>query len=572
MKADKIIKNGNVYSVLMDDTEIRGTTVAIADGKIAAVGGDEIIEKYTGDDTEIIDAKGNSVMPAFCDAHVHPSWSGSTLFACNLFRLAQDTSDKNPVKVLQSRLKKYIDENPDKTIIKGCGWDYAMFGGKGTVAVLDEVCSDKPVCLESYCQHHLWVNTKALELVGLTKDTPDVKNGMIQRDKDGNPSGILSEFSAMDLVKNRLPEYYHSVEEYKEIIRYYQREYAHPYGVTMVFDALSPANAKQAYKELAEAGELEIRVADNEYADPTKPLSQFDEFIAGKNKDDVGDLYRRNTVKFFMESAVPDMCFIEPYKTLALKFLGRPKGYKGYVHWDMEVLKEVLPKLMEAGFQIHTHAMGDGSVRHTMGAYEFAVSETGKNTRNVVAHLMLVHPDDYKRMADTNTIACVQPTWMAMSKAEIKSTKMALGKRVFDFHPYKRFLDAGVVVSAGTDFPVMPPPDPFIEMEHALTRKLSKGAPAYDGSGAILASKKTPNIDIVTKKDVIKSRTISAAYQCFFEDVAGTLEVGKSADIIVLNRNLETAVPETLYETKVDYTFFKGNVVYRKDMKKKAQK
>ena len=136
-------------------------------------------------------------------------------------------------------------------------------------------------------------------------------------------------------------------------------------------------------------------------------------------------------------------------------------GYRGFPHWTAEELREIMPKLVDAGFQLHTHAMGDGSVKHTIDGYVHAQNVTGKRTRNVVAHVMLVQPEDFARMAENDIIACVQPTWTAMTKGEYATMRLALGKkRSEQLYPYGRFLKAGAMISAGTDFPVMPPPDP----------------------------------------------------------------------------------------------------------------
>ena len=564
-KADLIIKNGKVYTVLADDSEKRGEAIAIAGGKIIAFGTDEEIAEYAGEQTEVVDAEGDTVLPGFCDAHLHASFSGSTLFSCDLFNLKENGEEGTVAEKCLRALKKYIDENPDKAIIKGCGWDIFDFtGNMPDKTMLDSVCPDKPVVLESYCQHHMWLNSKALEMAGISKSTPTPRDGIIYRDKEGNPTGILSEFSAMDIVKGNIAGYDYTVEEYKQILTLYQEKYAGPYGITLIFDALSSRNAKLAFEELAKEGKLTIRVRDNEYADPTKPVSQFEKFIEDKGKHDVGDLYVKNTIKFFMEGTVPDVYFTKPYKPVALKILKKPRGYRGFPYWEKEELEEIMPMLVDAGFQLHTHAMGDGAVKHTIDAYEYAQKKTGRKTRNVIAHLMYVQPEDFVRMGENEIIACVQPTWMAMKLSDRKLMNMSLGKkRANEFYPYKRFLDAGVVVSAGTDFPVTPPPDPFIEMEHALTRKLCSAASGYNPKkNPVLAPKKNPGQDIVSMKDVIKSRTISGAYQSFAEDITGSIEVGKSADIIILDRNLASIPAEDIHNVKVRRTYFKGNLVY----------
>ena len=200
-----IIKNANIYSVNLDGTEIRAEAVAADDGKIVYVGSNEGIRDYESSDAKVIDAQGRTVLPGLCDAHVHATWSGSAKFSCDLFYLAQTGGKKSIVEKIQERLCKYIKENPDKKMIKGCGWDYFDFiKALPNKKMIDEVCPDKPVFLESYCQHHIWLNSKALEMAGITKDTPNPHMGLIWRDKNGEPTGLLSEFSAINIVKPEL--------------------------------------------------------------------------------------------------------------------------------------------------------------------------------------------------------------------------------------------------------------------------------------------------------------------------------------------------------------------------------
>lgn len=563
-----IIKNANIYTVNLDGSEIRAEAVAADGEKIVYVGTNEGVREYESSDAKVIDAQGKTVLPGLCDAHVHATWSGSAKYSCDLFYLAQIDDKKSIVEKVQERLIKYIKANPDKEMIKGCGWDYFDFmKALPNKKMLDEICSDKPVFLESYCQHHMWLNSKALEMAGITKDIPDPHMGLIWRDKNGEPTGLLSEFSAINLVKEAIPTYDYTVEEYKEILLMYQHEYAHAYGVTMIFDALSTENGKKAYRELAREGKLQLRVRDNYYADPMKPLSQFDEMIANKGSNDIDDLYQQMTVKFFMESGTPDAYMTEPYNPMALIVMKRPIGHKGFPYWTTEELQEIMPKLVDAGFQLHTHAMGDGSVKHTIDGYINAQNVTGKNTRNVIAHVMLVQPEDFVRMAENDIIACVQPAWTSMAKGEYTTIKMALGKkRAEQLYPYGRFLKAGAMVSAGTDFPVMPPPDPFIDMQHAMTRRPCKRFKDYENSkDFMLAPKKNPMQDVVELTDVIKSRTICGVYQSFAEEYAGSIEVGKSADFAILDRDIFDTPVEDICDAKVVTTIFKGDIVYERE-------
>jgi len=606
-----MIRNGKVYSVGMDDRETRGEAVAVLDGKILAIGTDADLKQYIGADTKVIDADGKSVLPGFCDAHVHPSFSVSSQLPCDLFAITSDNAampsekalrfmsscvkrfpraGKRFVKSLVNRskrssatdgrdvmakkytdkLREYIDENPDLEIIRGIGWNLGYFGytpeDMPTKRDLDKVCSDKPVVLESFCQHHLWVNSKTLEICGIDKDTPDPKISGLWRDENGEPSGLLSEFSAENLVRMRLPGYDRSVEQYKEAFRHYQKELANRYGVTMIFDALCSENAAQAYRELAEDGELTLRVAGCYYADPDFKDTDFEELISRKGSDDVSDLYKVNCIKFFMEGSAMAFYFNEPFEYACLLATGYPDGYRGFPYWTAEEMQTCFTKLNEAGYQIHVHSMGDAATTHTLDGYEYARGKTDNDVRNVIVHLMLVKEDDFKRMGDLGVIACVQPTWMSHEPIMyISYLAMAGAERRDQFYPYKRFLNAGAVVSMGTDYPVTPPPDHFISIETALTRKIPRCTAGYDDyKDMVLGPPGKPLQDAVDLKEAIRSLTVCGAYQNFWEDITGTIETGKSADFVVLDTDIECAAPADIHEINVMYTIFKGDVVYKR--------
>ena len=247
-------------------------------------------------------------------------------------------------------------------------------------------------------------------------------------------------------------------------------------------------------------------------------------------------------------------------------YVGTNEGVKAFESSGANVIdargRTVLPGLCDA----HVHASWSGSAKYSCDLF-YLENVTGKRTRNVVAHVMLVQPEDFTRMAENDIIACVQPTWTAMTKGEYATMRLALGKkRSEQLYPYGRFLKAGAMVSAGTDFPVMPPPDPFIDMQHAMTRRPCRRFKDYDNSkDFMLAPKKTPMQDVVGLADVIKSRTICGAYQSFAEEYAGSIEVGKSADFAILDRDIFSTPVEDICETKVMTTVFKGEIVYERE-------
>lgn len=567
MSADLIIKNGNLYSVSMDGTVTRAEAIAVENGKISAIGKDEEIACLVGKKTQVIDANGGSILPGLSDSHVHATFSASAMYSANLFG-CQSSEAQDNIKFCKAKMAEYIKEHPDKEIIRGCGWNSGIISEKcPTRQDLDEICPDKPMILESFCQHFIWVNTKAIEMAGITKYTKTPRTAVVYREEDGYPSGVFGEFAGIAMIRDGLNSDF-TVEQYKDTLRLYQKDLANKYGVTLIFDAYCTENGREAYKQLAKDGELTIRVKGNYYADPSKGPEQFDEMIARKSskEDIIEDFYGVNTVKFFLEGSGAGFYNLEPFENDYCKMAGLPMNFRGNPFWSDEEIKEYFNKLNDAEFQIHCHAMGSASVRQAIDGYVNSRKNHTGNVRNVIAHLMQVEDSDIKRMGKNNIIACIQPTWMMQEPLTGPGMTLMFGKdRYLNSYPYKRFIDAGCITALGTDFPVTPPPNPFISIEHAVRRTMSKGCYLKAEEGyynMVLGPEENPTQDCVDLKDAIHGLTIGTAYECFVEDITGTLEVGKSAEIVLLDKNIEEVPENELHKVSVKNTIFKGKIVY----------
>ena len=289
--------------------------------------------------------------------------SGGLRAGCDLFGIyiqENETPDEVIDKYL-ARLKDFVDSHPDNALIRGTGWVQGNFitDRKPARQDLDRICSDRPVILESFCQHSLWVNTKALEIAGIDKDTPDVYAGEIVRDEQGNPTGYFKEPEAMDLIKMNVPGYDFSVEEYKEAFLFYQSEFANKYGVTLVQDCMHSDNAREAYVQLAKEGKLTVRARGVYMLEPGAFGEQLPQFINRKGSDDVGKDFRIDTIKIFAEGM---FVLKEPFTEEFISENGMPKGYRGTPYWNNKDLEKAIEDSMKAGFDIHIHAMGDASV------------------------------------------------------------------------------------------------------------------------------------------------------------------------------------------------------------------
>lgn len=571
MLADKILINGNIYSVGADDKVTRGQAIAIKEGLITAIGTNEEIAKFKEEGTQVIDCKGNTILPGMCDAHCHPSWMASMLQACQLFDI-KGTPEETSRQVIEKYIakeKEFAEKNTDKKILKGIGWDRAFFNSICRQPEwpsrhdLDRISTEKPIIMESYCQHMMWVNTKALELAGIDENTPDVVNGEIVREPDGYPSGLLFEMEAIDLLKSNIPGYDYTVDEYKETLLTYQEEML-GYGVTLINECKCTENAIRAYKELAEEERLKARFRGvYDYADcnTTEPLAGFAE---RRENDNVNDLFSINTIKIFLEG---EMTMLEPYEKEYNLSKGYSEDFGGKLFYNDETVKKAMKAAAETGMQIHIHAMGDAAVKQAVQSLVYAQNETGTANRNIVAHLMLIRDEDVKAMGENNIIANCQSRWMEFdSDTDVNYGEMYGRERADRTYPNKSFLEAGCVVAYGTDFPVLPPPNPYHNIQVAITRSILPTEEfEYERyKGTVLGPADDKYRECVSLKDAIKSNTWAGAYQNYLEDITGSIEVGKSADLVLLDCNIEEIQTDRIYDIETEMTLFKGNVVFAK--------
>lgn len=564
--ANLVLQNGNIYSIDKDGCETKYNAMAISGGTILSLGDTDSMKELIDDNTEIIDLKGRSVLPGLADSHLHVSMTAEMVFDFDLRSVVFGTlsSRQEYIAEYQKLIKEYADAHPDAAIIRGTGWNPVIFGaypeGQPEASDIDEVCADIPVILRSFDHHALWVNSKALELAGLTRDTPDPRNGVVERDDDGTPSGIFRETTALDLLLRNLPGADYTVEEYKEGIKCYQREFGNKYGTTLVFDAYCSDNAIEAYRQMEEDGELTMRVRTSYYADPSLPESQFDDILSKKADYDSDGDFAIKTVKFFMDGSGVTFFLNEPFEPEWLKMIGLPEDYRGYSQWDLEEIKRIFLKLDSAGYQIHIHCMGDGALKQSLDAFEYVAgfNDIRKN-RHTIAHVMLADEADIKRMADMGIIAAVQPMWPVADSLSDKSGLAMMGHRTYEVYPFGSLKKAGVKLTCGTDFPVTIPPDPFIGMMTGMLRTVSAAHPEYElYKGRSLGEEK----EKLQLNDLIEGYSIASAYQCWLEDVTGSLEVGKSADFIILNEDIKAVEPHKVADIKVQQTYFKGKKVY----------
>lgn len=533
--ADLVFRNGSIYTV--DVNRSWADSVAISDGRIVYVGTDEGAAERIGPSTKVVDLDGRMMLPGFQDVHIHPIGGGIEALACSLNGLA--TLDEYLAKI-----ETCARENPDREWIVGGGWSMSVFGPGANASrkLLDEVVPNRPVMLTSADGHSAWVNSKALEIAGITAETPDPADGVIDRGPGGEPLGSLQE-GAMSLVGKHAPAI--DLETRTAGLKY-AINMLNDYGITSIQDASVYEADLEAYRALDQRGELSLRVVASLWWDREKGVEQIDEFKRLRSEYTEGRV-RATTVKIMQDGVMENYtaAMLEPY-------VGQG-GNKGIPMVPPGELKTAVTALDAAGFQVHFHAIGDAAIRQSLDAVEAALMENGNlQHRHHISHLELIDPADIPRFAELQVVANFQPLWAFADSYITDLTIPFIGQERSQWlYPIASVHRSGGMIAFGSDWSVSTA-NPFDQMETAITRMGSDG----ETSEPFLPEQR---IDLPL---ALAAFTINAAYVNTQEDVTGSLEVGKYADLIVLDQNLFDVSPEAISETAVLLTMIEGEVVH----------
>jgi hypothetical protein len=544
--ADLVLTNGVIYTVDKDRSVVEA--LAVRGDVIVYAGHDAGAQEFIGAETKVIDLEGRFVLPGLVDSHAHATSSVSDIYEVPLYGIGS-------VEEYQQAIADFLAATPDLTALQGAGWINSVFGPKGpTAAMLDEVVPEIPAALYSEDYHSAWVNTRALEAAGVGRDTPDPEGGIIERDENGNPLGTLRE-TAMDLVADVIPPY--TVEQYVEGLVYFQ-DFAHSLGLTTVYIPSLPGGGGEglnALRELEASGKMTVRFPTAVGVYPDDELAVVDELVA-KRDEEAGGPFEIVAAKIFMDGVLEG----------GTAYLEEPYLYQpgnGELLWDPQKYNEMCAALDKAGVQIHVHSIGDAATRITLDGFAYAREQNGsRDSRNMVTHLQLVHPNDIDRFAELGVIAVPQPYWFVVDTYYTQAVEYVGQERADMQYPMKSFFDRGVTVASASDYPVSWPPDPMLAMELGVTRTVPAESEIYVDPDYETAL--TPAED-VTIEQMIESFTINGAYATFKENEIGSLEVGKKADFIVLSQNLLEIDPKEIHNTVVLLTYFEGREVYRSE-------
>jgi predicted amidohydrolase YtcJ len=536
-EADLLIVGAPVYTA--DPGRPWADAVAVRAGRVAAVGPQGQVAALRGPATRVLALDGGLVLPGFQDAHVHTAAGGLELVQCDLHGVEPEG--------YAAAVAGYAADHPAVPWVLGGGWVMDAFGAAGPhLATLDAAVGDRPVLLESTDGHSAWVNSRAMELAGITRATPDPPRGRIQRDAAGEPTGALHE-AAMALVADLAPP--PDLAEWEAAVERGQA-HLHRLGITAWQDANVSPEMLAAYRVVADQGRLTGRVVAAMRWRVEAGDAQLTDLVERRRTGTVGRL-RASTVKIFADGVFENRtaAMLAPY----LDGDGRPGGDRGISMLGPEELARVVTALDGEGFDVHVHAIGDRAVRDTLDAFQAAAAANGRrDARHQIAHLQFVHPDDRPRFRRLGVVANAQPFWSCLDGYMRELTLPFLEpERAGWQYPWASLRRAGAVLAFGSDWTVSTA-DPLAEIEVAVRRVAPDDR---DGEPFLPAER----VDLPAALDAF---TIGSAYALRLEAETGTVTPGKLADLAILDRDPFDPATGPIADARVLATLVEGDPVH----------
>ena len=544
-KADLIITNAHVYTV--NPKRPKAEAIAIRQHHIVAVGSSTDVKRWRGPRTKTIDAQGRLVLPGFYDSHIHFMEGALSLEKVNV-------DDTKNVTEIQQKVKAFAEAHPKESWVLGRGWSYPEFpGGMPDKKYLDAIVPDRPVYIEGFDGHTGWANSKALELSGITKTTPNPTNGEIVRDpQTGEATGALKEEAANIVVRHLPPPTRQErIAALKKGIRL-----ANSVGLTRVVGCGNDTTSTSDYlfmdlmREMQRRGELTLRFANSYYVSPEglgpadwKTIEKYRRAYPASD-----DWLSFDAAKFFLDGV------IESHTAAMLTPYADDPKQTGSLRWNVERYRANVQALDKAGMQIYTHAIGDKAVRTALDAYEAAAKANATHdARHRIEHIETISAEDIPRFGKLGVIASFQPLHAYPDEDTLdvwlKNAGEERGSRAWAWQSIARM---GGRLAFGSDWPVVTL-NPWYGVQNAVTRQTRDGKPP-DGF--------VPK-ERLSLAQAIEGYTLGAAIGARKEKTEGSIEPGKLADLIILSQDLFSAEPNQIYKTQVLLTIVGGRVVYQ---------
>jgi predicted amidohydrolase YtcJ len=538
---DLILLNGKIWTA--EGAATFAEAIAITGNTISAVGNSSDIKKLAGDSTQIIDLNGKLVTPGFNDAHIH--------FLSGSLGLAEvELTETKSMKEVLANIKKYAADFPDRKWITGRGWQYTMFpGGLPTKKMLDSLVSDRPIMIRAYDGHSAWVNSKALELAGIDRNTKFNGFGELVRDGSGEPTGALKE-GAMHLVGKLVPE--KTREENLEALRLGMK-LAAQLGITSIQNASGNLDETSLYEELLKNNELSLRVSVAFSVNDQTTNDDIQSYVQVRDRVGNNSMLRAHAVKFMIDGVIEGHTafMLQPYVDVVPKELSAT----GQVAMPLPAFGDLVATFDSLGFQIYTHAIGDRGVRETLNVYESAAKKNGpRDSRHRIEHIETINPSDIPRFAQLGVMPSMEP--IHAEPGTVAVWQKAIGEQRLPYSfAWASMLKANAKLVFSSDWPACVSLNPIRGLYTAVTRRTIDGQPE---TGWVPEQK-------VSMPDALLAYTHMGAYASFEDTLKGKIKPGFLADVIVLSQDLFTINPMDTYKTNVMMTVFDGKVIYERD-------
>ncbi|MDM5358865.1 amidohydrolase [Peribacillus sp. ACCC06369] len=534
MFADLVLVNGQVITSNMEYDV--NEAVAVTDNQIVMVGTNEEVKRLIGSQTEVVDLAGRSLVPGFIDSHLH-----ITLYGTNKLGVSCKEPTIESLHDVLKEIEKKVNETPIGKWVRAWGFNQTKISENRYPSrkELDLISSNHPIILRRACGHISVVNSKALELAGIDEHTTDPEGGIVVRDEEGVPTGVLIENAQMPFYE--LADFTH--EELLQGLMMASNDFTAS-GITSIHDAgvSSPENFR-VMQEAVRNGKIQVRV----YA-IVSTINKSEEFVdkmikAGISTGLGDEKFKIGPAKVFTDgsSSGPTAAMREPYTD--------DSENSGILYFSQEELNRILGEAHEKGFQITAHAQGDRAIEMMLNCIDEALKKhPRKNHRHRIEHAGITMPDLVERMRQLEVIPIPNPAFfLEYGDGYMKS----YGERVNHMYPVRDFLDKGIIAAGGSDSPVTSF-SPLLGIHGAVNRKSS--------TGQIVGGNQRIGV-----LEAIKLFTWNGAYASFEENIKGSIEIGKLADLVVLNGAILDVPTDQIKDMQVDYTIIGGKVVFQKE-------